>query len=75
MDALKVPVSLRALHQRINRKLAPTEEVLKKARGVRPGRSLVTTTCCIGAPIMCAAGMWTPRRGAGSWACWRRGKP
>ena len=34
MDASKVPVSLRALHQRINRKLAPQEEVLKKARGV-----------------------------------------
>ena len=33
MDVVKVPVSLRALQQRINRKLAHGEEVLKKARG------------------------------------------
>lgn len=33
MGESKVPVSLRALVQRLNRKLAQTEDVLKKARG------------------------------------------
>ena len=35
MVEAKVPVTLRALVQRINRKLAHTEEVLKTARGQR----------------------------------------
>jgi hypothetical protein len=35
MSSMKVPVTLRAVEQRINRRLAKATEVLKKTRGVR----------------------------------------